>query len=88
MKFNFLQKQTSRREMLQGSATLAGSAFLLRAPATRYAQQAPSPADLLADSRSGYAGPGPERLSRRQRLRSGFWAQALVCRFDEPGRRP
>jgi hypothetical protein len=24
MKFNFLQKQTSRREMLRGSATLAG----------------------------------------------------------------
>ena len=27
MKFNFLQKQPSRREMLRGSATLAGSAF-------------------------------------------------------------
>jgi hypothetical protein len=27
MKFNFSQKQTSRREMLRGSATLAGSAF-------------------------------------------------------------
>jgi hypothetical protein len=28
MNFNFLQKQTSRREMLRDSATLAGSAFL------------------------------------------------------------
>src|SRR6201984_110871 len=50
MKFNFLQKQTSRREMLRGSATLAGSAFLahlfpptlLRASATGYAARAPS----------------------------------------------
>ena len=47
MKFNFLQKQTSRREMLRGSATLAGSAFLahlfpatlLRASAAGNAQQ-------------------------------------------------
>ena len=46
MKFNLLQKQTSRREMLRGSATLAGSAFLahlfpatlLRAFAADYAQ--------------------------------------------------
>jgi hypothetical protein len=46
MKFNFLQKQTSRREMLRGSATLAGSAFLAylfpaplrRASAAGYAQ--------------------------------------------------
>ena len=28
MKFDFLHKQASRREMLQGSATLAGSTFL------------------------------------------------------------
>src|SRR5271156_4191994 len=60
MKFNFLQKQTSRREMLRGSATLAGSAFLahllparlLRASAAGYRQQALSPADLLADMRA------------------------------------
>src|SRR5467141_827718 len=60
MKFNFLQKQTSRREMLRGSATLAGSAFLahlfpatlLRASAAGYAQQAPSPADPLASLRA------------------------------------
>src|ERR1700689_4958181 len=56
MKFNFLQKQTSRPEMLRGSATLAGSAFLahflpttlVRASAAGNAQQTPSPADLLA----------------------------------------
>ncbi|MFZ1033358.1 MAG: MBL fold metallo-hydrolase, partial [Candidatus Acidiferrales bacterium] len=56
MKFNFLQKQTSRREMLQGSTTLAGSAFLahlfpatlLRGFATDNAQRASSPAALLA----------------------------------------
>ncbi len=62
MKFNFLQKQTSRREMLRDSATLAGSAFLahlfpatlLRASAAGYAQQAPSPADLLASIRAKF----------------------------------
>ena len=60
MKFNFLQKQTSRREMLRGSATLAGSAFLahlfpptlLRAAAAGYPQQAPS--DALAAMRDWF----------------------------------
>jgi cyclase len=62
MKFNLLQKQTSRREMLRGSATLAGSAFLahlfpatlLRASAAGYAQRAPSAADLLASMRAKF----------------------------------
>src|ERR1700726_2636943 len=62
MKFNFLQKQTSRREMLRDSATLAGSALLahlfpatlLRASAADNAQQAPSPADLLASMRAKF----------------------------------
>ena len=62
MKFNFSQKQTSRREMLRGSATLAGSALLaslfptplLRASAAGNAQQGPSPADLLADMRAKF----------------------------------
>ena len=62
MKFNLLQRQTSRREMLLGSATLAGSAFLanlfpvtlLRASATDNAQQAPSPAELLASMRAKF----------------------------------
>jgi len=61
MKFNFFQKQTSRREMLRGSATLACSAFLahlfpplLRASAAGYAQQAPSPGDLLASMRAKF----------------------------------
>ena len=60
MKFNFLQKQTSRREMLRGSATLAGSAVLahlfparlLRASAAGYPQQAPS--DVLAAMRDWF----------------------------------
>src|ERR1700719_4055355 len=62
MKFNFLQKQTSRREMLRDSATLAGSALLahlfpatlLRASAAGYAQQTPSAADLLASMRAKF----------------------------------
>ena len=60
VKFNFLQKQTSRREMLRGSATLAGSAVLahlfparlLRASAAGYPQQAPS--DALAAMRDWF----------------------------------
>ena len=60
MEFNFLQKQTSRREMLRGSATLVGGAFLahlfpaplLRASAAGYAQEAPS--DALAAMRDWF----------------------------------
>jgi cyclase len=62
MKFEFLQKQTSRREMLRGSATLTGSAFLahlfpatlLRGSAMDNAQRAPSPAALLASMRAKF----------------------------------
>ena len=63
MKFNILHSATlSRREMLRGSATLAGSAFLahlfpaplLRASAAGYAQQAPS--DALAAERDWFNG--------------------------------
>src|ERR1700687_1913841 len=62
MKFNILQKQTSRRDILRGSVTLAGSAFLahllpatlLRASAAGYAQQAPSAADLVASMRAKF----------------------------------
>src|SRR5713226_5697247 len=60
MKSDFLQNQTSRREMLRDSVTLAGSAFLahlfpatlLRASTAGYAQQAPSPAEMLANLRA------------------------------------
>src|SRR6266481_8104495 len=62
MKFNFLQKQTSRRDILRGSVTLAGTAFLayllpttlVRASTAGYAQQASSPADLLASFRAQF----------------------------------
>src|ERR1700723_3618923 len=62
MKFNFLQKQTSRRETLRGSAGLAGSACLahafpatlLRASARAYPQPTPSPAALLASMRAKF----------------------------------
>src|SRR6202789_1716452 len=60
MKFNFLQKQTSRRDMLRGSATLVGSALLahlvpapsLRASTAGHARQAPS--DALAAMRDWF----------------------------------
>jgi len=62
MKFNFLGKPVSRREILRGSVTLAGSAFLahflpstlVRASAAGSAQQMPSPADLLASMRAKF----------------------------------
>jgi cyclase len=62
MKLDFLQKQTSRRDILRGSVTLAGSTFLahllpatlLHASAAGHAQQSPSPADLLAYMRAWF----------------------------------
>jgi cyclase len=62
MKFTLLEKQTSRRDILRGSVTLAGSAFLahlfpatvVRASAAGRAEQSPSPADLLASMRAKF----------------------------------
>jgi cyclase len=60
MQCNFLQKQTSRRDILRGSVTLAGSAFLLHlfpAPLLRASAapaQAPSAADLRAKMRAWF----------------------------------
>jgi cyclase len=62
MKSSFLQKQTSRRDILRASVTLAGGAFVahvfpgtpLRASAAGRAQEAPSAADLLADMRARF----------------------------------
>jgi cyclase len=62
MTVNFLEKQTSRREILRGSAALAGSVFLgqmfpaavLRASTLSCAQQTPLAADLLASMRAKF----------------------------------
>src|ERR1700721_1605367 len=60
MNSNFLQKQTSRRDILRGSVTLAGSAFLANvfpAPLLRASTalaQAPSAADLCAKMRAWF----------------------------------
>ena len=62
MKFNFLQKQTSRRDILRGSVTLAGSTLLahlfpttlLPDSAMEDAQRAPSPTALLASMRAKF----------------------------------
>jgi cyclase len=62
MKFNFLHRQVSRREMLGWSTSLAGSALLthflsaglLDASTVGYPQQASSAADLLADMRARF----------------------------------
>src|SRR4029077_2144276 len=61
-KLNFLQKQTSRREMLRYSVTLAGSVFLahlfsvrlLGASTAGDAQRSPSAADLVASMRAKF----------------------------------
>jgi len=73
MKFDMLPKQTSRREILRGSMTLAGSGLrvyffpstLLRASAAGYAHQSPSPADLLASIRAKF---NVRPLGKRKRL--------------------
>jgi cyclase len=62
LNLNFLQKQTSRREMLRYSVTLAGSALLvhllpvrlLRASTAGDPQQSPSAADLVASMRAKF----------------------------------
>jgi cyclase len=64
MKSSFLQKQTSRRDILRGSVTLAGSAFLahlfpaalIGASPAGQARQSLSPADLLASMRAKFNG--------------------------------
>jgi cyclase len=88
MKFNFLQKQTSRREMLRGSVTLAGSALLahllsstsLRASAMSNAQAAPSAADLLASMRAKFnAAPIPsQKLADNVTMLSGPGGSVVV----------
>ncbi len=87
MKFNFLQKQTSRREMLRDSATLAGSAFLahlfpstlLRASAASYAQRA-SAADQAASMRAqmGAAPIQAEKLADNLNMLSGPGGNVVV----------
>ena len=88
MKSNFLQKQTSRREMVRDSVTLAGSAFLahlfpatlLRASAAGYAQQAPSAADRLASMRAqmGAAPIQAQKLADNLTLLSGPGGNVVV----------
>jgi cyclase len=64
MKSSFLQKQTSRRDILRGSVTLTGSALLahlfpaalIDASAAGQARQSLSPADLLASMRAKFNG--------------------------------
>jgi len=83
MKFDFLQKQTSRRDILRGSITLTGSAFLAhlfprtlpRASAVGRARHSPSPADLLASMRAKFNAVPIET----QRLADN------VTMFDGPG---
>jgi glyoxylase-like metal-dependent hydrolase (beta-lactamase superfamily II) len=56
MQFNFLQKQTSRREALRDTATLGGGAFLTHLFSARLlrAGAGPSAADLLASMRAKF----------------------------------
>jgi cyclase len=88
MKSDFLQKPTSRREMLRDSATLAGSAFLahlfpatlLGASAAQAKQQAPSPADPLASIRAqmGAAPIQAQKLADNLTLLSGPGGNVIV----------
>src|SRR4029077_11652243 len=88
MKSVFLQKPTSRREMLRDSATLAGSAFLaqlfpttlLHASAAGYAQQATPAADPLASIRAqmGAAPIEAQKLADNLTLLSGPGGNVVV----------
>ena len=97
MKSSFLQKQTSRREMLGDSARLAGSGLLTRffsagflgISATGYAQRAPSAADLLADMRAKFNAVPIEtqKLADNVTFVAPAWPRlkkALVCLGNAP----
>jgi len=87
LKSSFLQKQTSRRDILRGSFTLAGSAFLaqlfpgtlLRASAAAQATE-PSAADLLASMRAKFnAAPlETQRLAEDVTMLSGPGGSVVV----------
>ncbi len=87
MKSDFLQKPTSRREILRDSAKLAGSAFLahlfpaalLRASAASYAQQSPA-ADPVATIRAqmGAAPIEAQKLADNLTLLSGPGGNVVV----------
>jgi cyclase len=89
MNSDLFQKQTTRREMLRGSATLAGSAFLaqlfpgslLRASVLGYAQQAPAPAAdpaAAARARMGAAPIQAQKLAENLTLLSGPGGNVVV----------
>jgi cyclase len=88
MKSSLLQKQISRRDILRGSVTLAGTAFLaqlfpatlLRASAAAHAEQSPSPADLLASMRAKFnAAPlETQRLAENVTMLSGPGGSVVV----------
>src|SRR3984957_19216286 len=88
MKFDLLQKRTSRRGVLRGSVTLAGSALLanffpatlLHASVAGYGQQTPSAADLLASMRAKFnAAPlKTQRLGEDVTMLSGPGGSVIV----------
>ena len=87
MSSDLIQKQTTRREMLRGSAALAGSAFLaqlfpgslLRAAVLDYPQQAPA-ADPAATFRAqmGAAPIQPQKLAENLTMLSGPGGNVVV----------
>ena len=87
MKSSFLQKRTSRRDILRGSVTLAGSAFLaqlfpatlFRASAAARAQE-PSGAELLASMRAKFnsAPLETQRLAQDVTMLSGPGGSVVV----------
>jgi glyoxylase-like metal-dependent hydrolase (beta-lactamase superfamily II) len=84
MTSNFLLKQTGRREMLRGSATLAGGAFLahlmpgaLRASAAVYRQQATDPLAAVR-AQMGAAPIQAQKLAANLTLLSGPGGNVVV----------
>ncbi len=89
MNSDLIQKQTTRRELLRGSATLAGSAFLaqlfpgslLRASVLGNAQQAPTPAAdpvAAARARTGAVPIQSQKLTDNLALLSGPGGNVVV----------
>ena len=87
MNFDFFRKQSTRREMLRGSATLAGSAFLaqlfpaglLRGAVPGYPQQAPATDPVAAArARMGAVPIQSQKLADNLTLLSGPGGNVVV----------
>lgn len=79
MKFDFLQKQTSRRDILRSSITLAGSAFLAYRTALQVVRKAVAIIWCILGNKSFE---GMMRSSPLRTLKLTYCLRAAICPFE------